>query len=107
MKQLEGFHLRAAWKMVAEHVSRWDPVSGKWVSSPSTTIRCEEADYSLVHIALAYLRFLCGWYRRRRCSSPHQIWWEQPMDMDLAREAEAEASETGSEEEDGGLGLDN
>jgi hypothetical protein len=112
MKRLEGFHLRAAWKMAAEHVLRRDPVSGEWTYPVFEDVLEEVGLFPIDHYIGVRRQTIASFIvhqpifdfclngRRRRGSSPCQFWWEQPMDLDLAQEVETEEAETGSEEEE-------
>ena len=108
LKQLEGFHVKAAWRMARDNHPRLDPESETW-HYPSTEDVFEEvglfriehyikvrrqtiANY-IVHRPIFSMYTGAG---RRRGSSPRQFWWEQPMDLELVRaSASADADVTG------------
>ena len=102
MKRLDGFHMRAAWRMARVNKPRANP-DGSW-TYPQSALTLEEV---ALHPIAQYVevrrqtiaKFIvnrpifdfCTEGRRKRGSSPRQFWWEQPMDLDAAR-AEAQAS---------------
>ena len=103
LKSLEGFHLRAAWRMTHVHKPRRNP-DRSW-TYPATEDVMEEAGlYPAAHYVdvrrQTIARFIvnrpiygfCEGSERQRGTSPRQWWWEQPMDLDVAR-AEAPASD--------------
>ena len=112
MKQLEGFHVRAAWRMAGpNNRPRLDPETKIW-HYPSTEDVFEEVGlFSVAHYILvrrqtiaAYIVHrpifsMCTGAGRRRGSSPRQFWWEQTMDLELARaSAPADVDVPGSDE---------
>jgi hypothetical protein len=101
MKVLAGFHIRSAYRMARVNKPRKDPRTGVW-TYPSTALVLEEVCLHTIehyvqvrrqHIA-AYIVDqpifkLCTGEGRRRGTSPRTFWWEQPMDLELARGAAA------------------
>ena len=98
MRCLEGFHLRLAYRMARVNKPKKDPLSGSWMY-PSSEKVLEEVglhtirDYIEVRrqTIAAYIVHrpifeLCVEESRRRGTSPRLWWWEQAMDLDLARE---------------------
>jgi len=102
MKRLEGFHMRAAWRMARINKPRRN-LDGSW-TYPSSELTLEEV---ALHPIAYYVevrrqtiaKFIvnrpifeyCREGKRKRGSSPRQFWWEQAMDLEAAR-AEAQAS---------------
>jgi len=101
LKSLEGFHLRAAWRMAHVH----KPVSNpdrSW-TYPATEDVMEETGLRLIAHYVDVRRQTIARFivnrpifdciregGRRRGTSPCQWWWEQSMDLDAAS-AEANA----------------
>ena len=93
LKRLEGFHVRAAYRMAAEH---WPQrrADGTW-EYPATADVLEEVG---LHTVEEYIRVrrntiaryvvdravfrACEEGGRMRGSAIHQYWWEQPMSLD-------------------------
>jgi len=90
LKRLEGFVIRAAYRMARANKPRRNP-DGTWVYPATSDVRAEVGLYSVDH----YIRkrrntiaqFLAGRplhdlvmdARRQRGSPRHQYWWSQPM----------------------------
>ena len=103
LKSLEGFHLRAAWRMAHVHKPRRNP-DRSWTYPATEDVMEEVGLYPAAHYVevrrQTIARFIvnrpiygfCEGSERRRGTSPRQWWWEQPMDLDVAR-AEAPASD--------------
>jgi len=102
MKQLEGFHKKAAWRMAKINTVRLDPETQTW-QYPSTEDVFEEVGlFSIEHyinvrrqtianyIVHRPIFPMCTGAGRRRGSSPRQFWWDQPMDLELARASASE-----------------
>ena len=100
-KQLEGFHVRCAWRMAKVHVPRQDPEDNtKWIYPDTKEVLKEVGLHSIEHYikvrrdtVAAYVRdrptyTLCMEAERRRGSSNRQFWWEQPMNLDEASDEE-------------------
>ena len=99
MRSLEGFHLRAARRM-AGMMPRKSP-NGEW-TYPKTEEVLEAAG---LHTVQAYIEIrrntilkfvaqrpimeLCLEAERKRGTGPRQYWWDQPMDLEGARDATA------------------
>ena len=102
MKRLDGFHMRAAWRMARINKPRSNP-DGSWTYPPSELTLEEVALHPIAYYVevrrQTIAKFIvnppifefCSEGKRKRGSSPHQFWWEQTMDLDAAR-AEAQAS---------------
>ena len=99
MQALCGFHIRSTYRMAREHAPRKDPQSGEW-HYPSSALALEEVGlHTIEHYVqvrrqtiAAYIVDrpifeLCMDGRRRQGTIPRTYWWEQPMDLDLARGA--------------------
>ena len=109
LKELEGFHIRAAYRMARENRPRREP-DGSW-SYPSSGDVLEEVGLHTVEEYIQVRRQTIAAYivnrpifeacvdgERRQGSSPRQWWWEQPMDLDLARATAAGAVVAGDDE---------
>ena len=99
MRSLEGFHLRAARRM-AGMMPRKSP-NDEW-TYPKTEEVLEAAG---LHTVQAYIEIrrntilkfvaqrpimeLCLEAERKRGTGPRQYWWDQPMDLEGARDATA------------------
>ena len=109
MKMLEGFLLRAAWRMAIVNTPKRNP-DGSWVYPASEDVleevgiqrmahyievrRQTIADYIVNRPIFAH----CEAAERQRGSSPRQFWWEQTIDLDAARVSD-ETSVAASDEE--------
>ena len=96
MKSLDGFHIRAAWRMatVNKPVRRAD---GTWKYPSSEAVLEKVGLYTMswyidkrrqtiaAFIVNRPIFRYCMEAERKRGSSPRQFWWEQPMDLDAAR----------------------
>jgi hypothetical protein len=100
LRQLEGFHLRAAYRMAIRHKPERGP-NGTW-KYPATVDVLEEVGLRTAEEYIAVRRqtiaayvvnrpvfWACVEGERMRGTVPHTWWWEQPMDLDAAREASA------------------
>ena len=97
LKKLEGFHLRAAWRMARASKPRRNP-DGSWVYPPSADTLEEVGLKTIAHYVAVRRQTISDFIRdrpifglcvegeRRRGTSPRQWWWEQPMDLDVASE---------------------
>ena len=111
LKQLEGFHVKAAWRMARENCPRLDPESETW-HYPSTEDVFEEVGlFHIEHYIKVRRKTIANYIVHRpifpmctgagRCqgSSPRQFWWEQTMDLELARASvSADAVVAGTDE---------
>ena len=96
MKRLEGFHIRAAWRMSGKRPER--NVDGSWTYPCSEdvleSVRMKPiAHYVAVRrqtianfIVNRPILELCAGAVRKRGLPVQPFWWDQPMDLDLARE---------------------
>ena len=100
-KRLEGFHTRAAYRMVRKNKPKRNPDGSWWY--PATPALLEEAGlHSVAHYIEVRRQTISKFIvnrpifdcsregERRRGTSPRQWWWEQSMDLDAAS-AEANA----------------
>ena len=100
MKRLEGFHVRAAWRMARENKPR-RRADGTW-SYPETDAVLEEVGlHSISHyvgvrratiatfIVNRPIYEACVAGERKRGSAPRKWWWEQPLGL----EADAEGTD--------------
>ena len=88
LEQLEGFHVKAAWRMAKEHKPRLDPETGKWQYPATKDVFEEVGLHTIEHYirvrrdtVAAFIRdrpiyAFCMGAERRRGSSPRQFWWE-------------------------------
>jgi hypothetical protein len=96
VKQLEGFHIRAAWRMSGFWPEK--KPDGSW-SYPHLVDVLEKASLETITHYMGIRRQtvanfivnqpiweLCEGAVRKRGSSIRPFWWDQPMDLDLARE---------------------
>jgi hypothetical protein len=96
MKRLEGFHIRAAWQMSGKRPER--NVDGSWMYSRLEEVLEAVRMNSIAHymdlrrqtvanfIVNRPIHELCMGAVRKRGSPVQPFWWDQPMDLDLARE---------------------
>ena len=85
---LEGFHLKAAWRMAIVNKPRREP-DGTWVYPRSEDVMEEVGLHSIEHyihvrqetifnhIVNRPIFDLCRQAERRRGSAPRQFWWDQ------------------------------
>jgi hypothetical protein len=96
VKRLEGFHIRAAWQMSGMRPER--KAKGSW-SYPRSKDVLEAASLQTISHYMDMRRQtvanfivnrpiweLCVGAVRRRGSPIRPFWWDQPMDLDLAKE---------------------
>ena len=94
LRQLEGFHIRAAWRMNREHKPRKGD-GGEW-EYPSTEDALEECGLKTMQEYIDVRRSTvaawivdrpiyeaCEGAERKRGSAPRQWWWEQELGLDL------------------------
>ena len=93
LRRLEGFHVRAAYRMSREHRPERTP-NGRW-QYPRTEAVLEEVGLKTVEEYVKVRRATIAQYvatrpvldecragTRQRGSSPQQWWWEQPMGLE-------------------------
>ena len=115
LKRLEGFQLRCAWRMNFRHKPK-RLANNQW-SYPETAKALEECGlHSVEHYIGVRRRTIAAWVvdrplfgmcergERRRGSSSHLYWWEQPLDLDGAEETDFSATD-GPSDEDGTAGI--
>jgi hypothetical protein len=95
MVRLEGFHIRAAWRMARTH-KPWGGPRKEWVYPKSEYVLKEcgmkmIAEYNqirrqtiAVYIATRPILQECRQGEQQRGVVPHRWWWEQPMDLDVS-----------------------
>ena len=94
--RLEGFHIRAAYRMVSTNKPQRMP-GGEWRYPASAAVLKEAGLFSVTHYVEVRRQTIakyivnrpifdfCREGKRRRGTSPRQYWWEQTMDFDVAR----------------------
>jgi len=95
LASLEGFHIRAAYRMVVRHKPRRGP-GNRWIYLKSTDV-LEECGMSTleeyitvrrqmiaVYVATRPILMECRQGERKRGAVPHRWWWEQQMDLDVS-----------------------
>ena len=109
MKRLEGFHIRAAYRMAVENRPRREP-DGSWTYPSSEDVLKEVGLRNIDHYVevrrQTIAKFVvnrpvfdfCVNAERLRGSSPRQFWWEQSMDLEEARVAAGAATVVGSDD---------
>ncbi len=92
LARLEGFHIRAAYRMAVTHKPRRGPGQA-WIYPRSTDVLNECGMGTIAHyIGIrrnTILKYLvncpiyeaCKAGERKRGSAPRQWWWEQPMNL--------------------------
>jgi hypothetical protein len=96
MAQLEGFHIRCAYRMAKEHKPKWGPDRvWVWIYPRSEEVLKEcgmktMIEYILirrqtvaVYVATRPILDECKRSERKRGAIPRQWWWEQPMDLEV------------------------
>jgi hypothetical protein len=93
LARLEGFHIRAAYRMAKKHVPRWGP-NQQWVYPPSDKVLEECGMHTIQHyidvrretiakyVVGCSIHAECQGADRRRSSVPRRWWWEQKMCLD-------------------------
>ena len=89
--------MKAAWRMARENTPRLDADTETW-HYPTTEDVFEEVGLFCIdhyiqvrrqtianYIVHRPIFSMCTGAGRRRGSSPRQFWWDQPMDLELAR----------------------
>jgi hypothetical protein len=96
VKRLEGFHIRAAWRMTGNRPKR--NVDGSWMYPRSADVLTAAGLKTITHymdvrqqtvanfIVNQPIYELCAGAVRKRGSPVQPFWWDQPMDLDTARE---------------------
>jgi hypothetical protein len=96
MKRLEGFHIRAAWRMSGKRPER--NVDGSWTYPPLEEVLEAVGMKSIAHyvdvrcqtianfIVNQPIHEICAGAVRKRDSPVRPFWWDQPIDLDLAQE---------------------
>jgi hypothetical protein len=94
MACLEGFHIRAAWRMAKRHKLQ-QGLQNEWVYSRLEDVLQEcgmktIAEYVqirrqmiAVYVATRPILHECRQGEHQRGVVPHRWWWEQPMDLDV------------------------
>ena len=97
LKSLEGFHIRAAWRMAGKRPLKLP--DGTWTYPNSTEVLDEVWLNTIAHYIGVRRQHVANYIVdkpiflscvdgvRRRGSSVHQFWWTQPMDLEAARAA--------------------
>ena len=89
-KRLEGFHTRAAYRMVRKNKPKRNP-DGSWWYPATPALYVEVRRQTISKFIVNRPIFDCSREgEKRRGTSPRQWWWEQSMDLDVAS-AEANA----------------
>ncbi len=84
LASLEGFHIRAAYRMAVRHKPRGGPGHG-WIY-PKLKDVLEECGMSTdipVYVATRPIRTECRQGEQNRGAVPHRWWWEQQMELDV------------------------
>ena len=93
LARLEGFHLRAAYRMAKKHVPRWG-LHQQWVYPPSDKVLEECGMHTIEHYIdvrrETIMRYVvdhsilaeCQGADQRCGSMPWRWWWEQRMCLD-------------------------
>ena len=93
LARLEGFHIRAAYKMARVHRPR-QGAHGLWQYPKSADVLEECGMYTIAEYILVRRQMIavyvadrpilenCRQGNRQRGSMPRQWWWEQPMELD-------------------------
>jgi hypothetical protein len=94
LASLEGFHIRAAYRMAVRHKPRRGP-GNRWIYPKSKDV-LEECGMSTleeyitvrrqtiaVYVATRPILIECRQGERKRGAVPHRWWWEQQMDLDV------------------------
>jgi hypothetical protein len=94
MAQLEGFHIRTAYRMAKKNRPKRGP-NREWIYPRSEDVLREcgmktMEEYILarrqmiaVYVATRLLLNECRQGKRKRGATPCRWWWEQPMDLDI------------------------
>ena len=103
MRVLEGFHLRLAYRMARKYKPTKDPITSVWTYPASEKVLEEVGLYTIREYILKRRQTIAAYIvnrpifdlcvdesRRRGTSSRLGWWWEQHMDLDLARSSHAD-----------------
>jgi hypothetical protein len=95
LASLEGFHIRAAYRMAVRHKPRRG-LGNRWIYPKSTDV-LEECGMSTleeyitvrqqtiaVYVATGPILVECRQGERKRGAVPHRWWWEQQMDLNVS-----------------------
>jgi hypothetical protein len=111
MRVLEGFHLKAAWRIATVNKPVRKP-DGTWVYPTSEDVLEEVGLKTIKHyievrrqtianyIVNRPIYLFCEDAERRRGSMPRLYWWEQSFDLDAARASDEARVAAGDEEEE-------
>jgi hypothetical protein len=111
LKWLEGFHVKAAWRMAAVNKLQKDAATDTWTYPVTEEVLEEVGLHSMEHyicvrrdtitqyIATRPMLELCQGAERLRGSSPRHFWWEQPMSLVEARRLSDSSSVTDGDSE--------
>ncbi len=93
LARLEGFHIRAAYRMAEKHKPKKGP-NHAWAYPPSSNVLQECGMATILHYInvrrATIFQYMVDWSiyeackggERRRGSPPRQWWWEQKMSLD-------------------------
>ena len=108
LARLEGFHIRAAYQMVHRHkpeqtLNGWIYLSLVYVLKEAglhtmkhyIQVRCNSITAYIMHRPIFNP---CRERGRKRGSRPRQFWWDQPMELDGARDAADVKPDLGGDE---------
>ena len=111
MKCLEGFQLRCAYRMAKANKPSRDPLDDTWAYPRTEDVLEECGLHSIAHyievrrqtvaryiVDRPIFTFCMEQGRRRGTSACRQWWWEQPMDLDLARDEAAASSDVAEDD---------
>ena len=96
LKSLEGFHLRAAWRMASDNKPQREADSS-WRYPDTPAVMEEVGLQSIAHYVEVRRQTIASYIvnrpifdccvngERRRGTNPHLWWWEQPMHLDEVR----------------------
>jgi hypothetical protein len=97
LASLEGFHIRAAYRMAVRHKPRRGP-GNRWIYPKSKDV-LEECEMSTleeyitvrrqtiavsVYVVTHPILIECRQGKRKRGAVPHRWWWKQQMDLDIS-----------------------
>ena len=107
---MQGFHIRAAWRMTGLRPEK-NP-DGSWSYPRSEDVLDAAGLHTIAHymdvrrqtvanfIVNRPIWELCAGAVRRRGSSIRPFWWDQPMDLDLAKQSPVGPAIAEEEDED-------
>jgi hypothetical protein len=97
LKCLEGFHIRAIWRMAGKRPKK--PPDGTWTYPNSAAVLGEVGLKTIAHYIGVHRQHIASYIVdepifqtymdgvRRHGSSVHQFWWAQLMDLEMAQAA--------------------